>query len=398
MKMKKKKRRWLCGHRYNIVVNSLGKSDKFEEIAIQKANQLINWIETHKNFPKIKENKILNTFWNNIVKQGSKIYKDILSKNEFIKKEYERRVKLKYENSLIKKLTTTEKAYLLIQYTNDNNHPPPLLVTLNGINIGNFWGHIKCGDHKFIYDTILSKNNILKKAYESVQELRKQKEENGLLSIEEKCKLLLEFVNEKNIIPTQKEVYKKCYIGSFWSSIKGGSNKKVYNTILNINPLLKEDYNKIQVLKENKKINKIYTADEKGELLLKYVNEHESVPPFSYKLDLDGNIINIGNFWDAIKQGKNKSTWETKLLSNEILKKNYECLEKERLSKGPTQLKMIEILEKLDHVPKSREQIDGLHIGNFWTSLKRGYNKQICEELIKNNSKLKENFYSKNKK
>ena len=70
---------------------------------------------------------------------------------------------------------------------------------------------------------------------------------------EYKADLLIEFTEENNRVPGQKEEYKDFKIGQFWDRIKQGIHKELYETKLKNNSILKDAYDKLQQLKEEKK-------------------------------------------------------------------------------------------------------------------------------------------------
>jgi len=295
-------------------------------------------------------------------------------------------------------ITPLQRAEMTIQYVESNGKAPSHKLEWNGVSIGGFWGRIKCGDSPKIYSTILCKNPILKAEYESTQEFRKKKLEEGVLSKDEKVGLLIQFITEKKRVPKQTETYNKCQIGAFWGAIKAGHNADTYTDKLCKVALLKVDYEKRQQIKESKKDKHIYTPEEKAKILLDYVIEYKSVPPFDCDIHIGDDVIHIGNFWDAIKVGKNKQIWETKLISNEILSKDYSRVEKERLVRGPNHLKMIGILKEIDHAPRFSELIDELPIGKLWSGMKKGNHTLDFDMLVKHNNVLKNDANAGNKK
>lgn len=215
----------------------------------------------------------------------------------------------------------------------------------------------------------------------------------------EKAILLLEFVEKNNRVPRANEVYENnsiiIKIGQFWTNIKSGQHKIIYETILCKNDILKADYNKTK-----QKI----TPKEKANLLLKFVEINKRVPKRNETFEENGIIIKIGQFFHDIKQGKNKTIYETILSKNDILRIDYEKTEKVREEKGREKreekitpkekanllLKFVKINKR---VPKKRElfEKDGIiiKIGRFWTSIKSGQHKIIYETILSKNNILR---------
>ncbi len=121
------------------------------------------------------------------------------------------------------------------------------------------------------------------------------------LKPEEKAEILLEFVEEKKKVPKRGEVYLDVKIGQFWDRIKQGQCKEIYENILSKNDILREDHErcqKLQKLKEEKKGKHQLTTEEKAEILLEFVEKKKRMP----KRDELYEGVNIGIFWDGIKQ------------------------------------------------------------------------------------------------
>ena len=83
--------------------------------------------------------------------------------------------------------------------------------------------------------------------------MKEEKKGKKQYTPEEKADLLLEFVQINNRCPKKDEVWNGVKIGIFWDNIKQGLHKKLYETTLSKNHILKEDYDRVQLLKEEKK-------------------------------------------------------------------------------------------------------------------------------------------------
>jgi hypothetical protein len=124
-------------------------------------------------------------------------------------------------------------------------------------------------------------------------------------------------------VPIRSEIYESVKIGMFWNNVKQGHIKGLYSTLLCKNSILREDYEKVQNLKEEKKSTRQYTALEKSELLLEFVEKFSRVPRQSEIYE----SVKIGVFWNSVKQGIHKDLYTTLLCKNSILQKSYESLQ-----------------------------------------------------------------------
>jgi hypothetical protein len=141
--------------------------------------------------------------------------------------------------------------------------------------------------------------------------------------------MLLEFVNENNRIPKCEEIYKGVKLGQFWSSLKQNNKNKLYKNYLDKNKMLKEDYEKVNQMKEEKKGKEIITPDQKSFMLLEFVNVEKRVPIVIeiYK------GVKLGKFWDGIRHGKSYILYKKYFEKNEILRKDYERVQSNKKGK-----------------------------------------------------------------
>jgi hypothetical protein len=81
-------------------------------------------------------------------------------------------------------------------------------------------------------------NTLLSRDMEVIMEKRK-------LSPDQKCTLLIQFVEREERVPTSKEVVDGVKLGSFWKNIKQkGIGHKLYDKYLRANTLLSRDMEK----------------------------------------------------------------------------------------------------------------------------------------------------------
>ena len=139
-----------------------------------------------------------------------------------------------------------------MEFVNENNRIPTQKEIYKGIKLGIFWDNIK-GRNNNLYNQYLDQNELLREDYERVRKNREENKDKEVITPDQKCIILLEFVNENNRIPTQKEIYKGIKLGIFWDNIKGRNNN-LYNQYLEQNEMLKIDYTWVQKNKKGKEV------------------------------------------------------------------------------------------------------------------------------------------------
>ena len=156
--------------------------------------------------------------------------------------------------------------------------------------------------------------------------------------------MVLKYVNEKNEIPIRSVIYivkddnsteYKIQLGIFYNNLKQGCNKDILNDLICKNEVIKKDIERYNKEKEERKNKKEFTAKEKGQMLLKYVNEKNEIPIFKYiYIVKDDNStehkIQLGQFYDSLKQGKNKDILNDLICKSEVIKKDIERYNKEK--------------------------------------------------------------------
>jgi hypothetical protein len=207
-------------------------------------------------------------------------------------------------------------------------------------------------------------------------------------------------LKEYNKIPKTEEKYTykgvEFLIGSFWICVKQGINKDLYNEYLSKISIFKEDYDRVQKLKEEKKNKGVLTSLEKIEALIEYNKIPKTKEKYTYK----GVEFLIGSFWIHIKQGINKDLYNEHLSKIIIFKEHYERLQKLKEEKKDirelTPLEKIEALIEYNKIPKTEEKYTykgiKFQIGIFWDSIKQGKNKKLYEQYLSKISIFKENY------
>jgi superfamily II DNA or RNA helicase len=232
------------------------KEGKEELTPSEKCDLLLEYVTEFKTKTPSKEKLYkdvkIGSFWGHIkhCSRHKELYLEKLQHNEILKEDYDRVQDLK-KSKEGKKLTPSEKCDLLLEYVTESGKKPSKEELYKHVKIESFWGTIKQGHHhKQLYIEKLQHNEILKKDYDRLQELKKRKEGKELTPYE-KCDLLLEYVKESGKKPSKEELYKGVKIGTFWHTIKQRSHK-LYLEKLQHNEILKEDYVRVQELKKSK--------------------------------------------------------------------------------------------------------------------------------------------------
>jgi len=235
-------------------------------------------------------------------------------------------------------VTPEEKGKLLLEYVNKEGKVPSTNYIYKikdeynnetEINLGSFYDGLKKGKNKNILKDLIEKNNIIK---EDIIRYNKDKENKKDFTPEEKGKILLEYVSEKNSLPVFNYIYKikneynnetEIKLGYFYNHLKQGHNKEILEDLIKKNNIIKEDIIRYNKDKEHRKK---FTPNEKSKLLLEYVNKEGKVPSHKYihkiKDEYNNEIkIKLGKFFDGLKQGKNKKILKDLINKNNIIKK-----------------------------------------------------------------------------
>ena len=240
--------------KYNLIVNSMGKCDKIEEMMKKKADELMKFVNDKGRIPTQKEE--FGKFWHNTKNRKGRyleIYQTILSKNSILSADYEKTQKIREDKK--DKLSFEDQAKMLFNTTHVPKQDEVIYVRGYPFQIGRYWTRILQGQSPYLYKTIISQNPILSVAYEEAKRRR-------VISTKDKANEVIKFVNDEKRVPKYNEViYVKGFkfkIGKFWVSIKFGQNHVIYKTILSTNLILSADYDKTQKNKEEKKIEPKY--------------------------------------------------------------------------------------------------------------------------------------------
>ena len=381
-----------------------------------KINILLKKIETNKeiirdkNKDKFEDNTQIHRFWSrcklnlfNDYKKYIKIYSRLLE-NKFLKNNYEQ-YKLKKRNSIWKTdeflKFIEEHKFIPYNYQKEFNFS-------DNTNMGSFW--IRCKERSKCNEEPYSKlleNKLLKENYEQYKITYKDKPKQ--ISPKNKVNELLKIMEERNTLILQKENLKfsdDVGIHEFWRTCKKNlkCEKEPYSKLLE-NELLKDNYdnfykdNRIEVKKKNLPI------DKKVDKLLEKVNNLNSLIPYDKNYKLSGDFdFNMYDFWMDMKRNKKCDEKPySKLLENDILKKDYERYKnKKNLSLEEKIDELLEIMKKrITLIPSNNKELqfsDGVNAYLFWNRNKVKCNEEPYSKLLENKL-LKKNYeqYKKEK-
>jgi hypothetical protein len=227
-----------------------------EERVRRKGVMLMEWVEREGRVPpqkQVYQGVQVGVQWSNIKMGHSKeLYQTLLSTCPLLRADYERAEQEREEKKGKEQKTPEEKGRILMEWVEQEQRVPPYKQVYQGVQVGVLWNNIKRGQSKELYRTLLSTHPILKADYERVEKEREEKKEKGLKTPEEKARMLLEWVEQEQRVPPQSLEWKGVKLGLFWNHVKSGQSKELYQTLLITNPLLQADYDRVQLLKQQK--------------------------------------------------------------------------------------------------------------------------------------------------
>ena len=291
----------------------------------------------------------------------------------------------------------------LLDFVERNNKVPSSsdVYTYEGLQfkLGKLWEKIKAGQHKELYKSILSGNDLIREYMERLYIERVNKALIPKLSVDQKADGLVQFVVEHNRVPKYDEMYTykniEYNVGEFLDGIKQGKNNTIRDKLCIANPVIKLDLEKFLLRKQERDSKEKLTLEEKAKHLLDFVKDNQRTPHF-----LEETTFKIGQFWYGIKQGHNKEFYQAKLSSNEILKGEYDKAIKERLERAdkPTYNPyekgeiLIDFVNKNSRHPSNKEMYKDIKVGQLWQFIKAGGHKEVYDSLLVHNVFLKQNF------
>ena len=197
---------------------------------------------------------------------------------------------------------------------------------------------------------------------------------------QQKVDMLVDFANENERTPKQRERIDGFNIGMFWSSFKHGANANLLSQCLERSTWLKDDYDKYLEGKEDAK-----TSQEKVDMLVDFANENERTPKRGKRID----GIDLGMFWSSFKHGANANLLTQCLERSKILKKAYE-----RYLNGSQQKvdMLVDFTNEKKRHPNTGESIDDVNLGTFWRSMKGGANANLLTQCLEKSEWLKDDY------
>jgi len=298
-----------------------------------------------------------------------------------------------------------EKCKALLEFVKFNNHVPKYKDNLYShkieetneiiqFNICDFYISCKRGLHTTLFTKILEENKLIKEDYE--QYLYKK---NNKITPEQKMHVLEWFTKENNRVPStyEKVIYEgiEYNLGKFYSMIKEGHNKKILSKLLETNDIVKKNY---ELYLHNKDTR--IAQDDKLKYLQMFLGYEERLPKAKETYKVNDLIINIGSYYDSLKQ-KNNETFQKLVNEYALVKQDYEKLVKFREKK--IDISFEEKLIALEHfininnrVPKPKETYiyEGIEIklGIFYDNNKRRKNEDFLK-FINTNETAKLDYY-----
>ena len=319
---------------------------------------------------------------------------NLLLQNVILLKDYDN-----YINYSENKISLEEKCHQLIKIVEKNgsiNCIDKSFFFTNQENILNFWKNIKINKKcsKYPYKILLN-NKVLKENYDKYIEKKNLDIEKEILSIEQKCTQLIDFVEKNGEIPSKSAIFtNQQNINKFWITVKSNNKslKHPYSELLK-NDILKKDYEKY--LRKNK--NDIST-EEKIKQLIEWVEKNEKIPNSDDKSAIFSNEKNMESFWLYVKLRKKcGSAPYSFLLKNILLKQNYDKyinFYEKKLSVDEKCNQLIEFVKKNNNVPSSSDNSivfsNNQQIGQFWQNIKSkkkcsndNYSKLLKNDILK---------------
>jgi superfamily II DNA or RNA helicase len=378
---------------------SIVKCMSLDERLHLKATVLLNFVEKEERVPKQKEmidGFRIGIFWGSVIYLGrcNTLYKSILSKNEILRENYEYVQHLKEKKKDITHYTPLQKAEKLLEFVKRESRVPKK-DEMERFQIGAFWGSIKQKNHIILYESLLSKNDILHDDYNKVIRIKEEKQDVEQLTPHQKVERILEFTIREGRSPKRADI-DDFKIGEYWRQIRGGAHTELYHSILSTNLILQQEYNKSNQKREKKQENEILTPIEKAEQLLEFVKKEGRVPKKDESTD-----YNIGSFWYMIVRGHSATIYKTMLSANPILRDDYikrhamyeENKSKDKMTPEEKANKLLQFVEVNQRYPKySDTDVDGINMNLYWNGIKQGDNKKIYASILSHNQILRDEY------
>jgi len=298
--------------RYELVFDSMGLS--------YKAELLLDFITEFDRVPRDKElyKEIkIGTFYG-CLKQGQNkgILQILFTQPHVIKEDYN--LYLKKKNEKGDAIPFLEKREALIKFVTKEGRVPKKSECVDGINLGNFYSNIKRGRNQELLKYVLDNSEIIRINYKSYLEIKEKNVKKT--DTEEKCELMLLFMEKKGRVPVALEIYQDVKIGYFYNNLKHGQNKESLDFLLKESEVLRKDYNIFLRNKKERDSKELqHTPEEKRDLILKFIEINEVIP--RYVDTAEG--VDIGVFYRSIRNRKNRQLFNTLLEKSQVVRDDY---------------------------------------------------------------------------
>jgi hypothetical protein len=387
-----KSEKTLCGHRYNLVADSMGKSDQYENIWNSNLEKCKTYINTYKKLP---ENKLLFD-WLKRQRTNYKCYYFIMKRpsirlkwEEFIN-EYREYFLEQLDIHIIKwkkKRDSIEKNYLQKGLRPSVGSKVSRLERSDAKWIGHQKTNYTYNNKLMKYETVKKMWEALVKKYEVLINIK-----DTSFSVEEKLKMLDDYITQHNKLPVYEvELDNGFKIGSFMRCIFNGNNRELAKPYIDKNPLLKKGYTKVN---ERNRDKVKFTPLEKKTILLDYIETNDKIPLATYETE---NGVKLGLFWTSIKSGNQNVNIEIRkeLLKNKKLKEDYDKVQVRIIHKKSTPEEKTQAIKafciRTKRRPVRGEKEDGIDVGQFWKDIKSGKYKDNYDKELYNIECLKKN-------
>jgi len=251
----------------------------------------------------------------------------------------------------------------------------------------------------------------MQKAYDKYLERREIESKKDKKTTPQKLKILIEYFKTNEEAPSRSKTDKHNEthgfdLGMFWANLVNGQYAQKFEDAKKKSPNMQKAYDKYLERREIESKKDKKTAQQKMNILIKYFETNKKAPSQS-KTDKHNEThgFNLGKFWSNLLDGKNKELFEDARKKSPNMKKAYEkYLEKREIEskkdKKTAQQKMkilIECFKNTDFLP-SHSKTDkhnvthGVKLGEFWSNLVAGKNKQLFEDAKKKSPNMQKAY------
>ena len=320
-------------YRGELIYDSLGSVIRTCLNTEIKIRALIQFVKENERVPKYKDN--LYKYFDNPTKQEVEIklfdfymscirgriesFINILDDNPIIKLDYEEYLKRKET-----KLLPAKKIEILEEFIRENNRLPTSRETVTTVYntdfiIGKFYGELKQGYNKQLYEDLMKRNKMVKDDYDLYIENKSKR-----IDQETRIEYLKTFIGFKERVPKSKEKYTfdgiECNIGSFYDGLKH-QNSDEYKELVEEYEIVRKDYEK---LVQFRKVKTPFTVEETITILEKFIKDNNRVPKANETIIYNSHKVKIGIFYQNSKRRGTNESFLNFIKNNEIAKKDYE--------------------------------------------------------------------------